>query len=327
MERTEGSLASAKKINACFAALSSVLTVWRNIFVSRTDFLSPNREEMVVHICLTMSSKVFASELTSIWYSKSLRWRACSIFSMRLYIFLVDLCVHVKFDLGVIKWIFTVEYIHIPIRMMQDFENFEKVCRFFILSDLDPTYVKRIDELVKSETQNPDRKSTLDVVKRVRAFHDMRHDLCSKIFNRVERHGILNALVKASGVEQYDKIPAKSSCALTGERLNNGLLLMLRSNGELTPYVVHARYKRLLYIFWSIVHFPQQLMLGVRKWVDTKSWWTRGGFINTDVLERVIAHKDNIFIKSAYVKLKDICHYIQIELTATPINVRDHTTG
>lgn len=203
---------------------------------------------------------------------------------------------------------------------MQHFSQFESVCEFFILSDLDKQYEERIDE----EYKRGDVSETVSsIVNSVKSFHEMRQQLARNVYDHVPNHELLQDLIRAQKVEQYHNIPAKSTCALTKEQINEGILCAIFIKKKMKLITTHKRFKRILYTFWILVHFPEQLILDVRNWLKTQAWWNRGHVKDPkEIIKRVVAHKDNIFMKKAYVKLKDICHYIQNEMTGTPINIR-----
>lgn len=203
---------------------------------------------------------------------------------------------------------------------MQHFSQFERVCEFFIMSDLDKHYEERVDEEFRSGEVSENVHSIVNAVK---SFHEMRQQLARIVYDHVPNHDVLHDMIRAQKVEQYHSIPAKSTCALTKEQISEGILCVLFIRNKMKVFAMHKRFKRILYTFWILVHFSEQVVLDIRNWLNTQVWWNRGHVKNPEqILQRVIAHKDNILFKKAYVKMKDICHYIQNEMTATPINVR-----
>lgn len=205
---------------------------------------------------------------------------------------------------------------------MQHFEQFQRVCEFFVMAEFDPGYERMIDVKYRQTDISPEIE---EIVHAVKSFHEMRQQLSGKIYDHVPNHALLNDMIRAQKVEQYHKTPDKSICALTGEPLKDGILCVLCIDSEMKLFTVHKRFKRILYNFWILIHFPEQIILDIRNWLNTQTWWRRGQISNAkEILQRIISHKENIFFKKAYIKMKDIGHYIQNEMTATPINVR-HT--
>ena len=200
---------------------------------------------------------------------------------------------------------------------MQRFEIFINVCEFFIQSELDPKYINKIDEqLEKSHS----KKEVFTLVKHVKSFHTMRKTLCQKILKRLPSNNIIPQMAKARGIKQYNSCPNNSTCSISGVKLkpDTGVLIILDENILIT---FHNRYKIILYHFWTLVHFPEEIGLEAKKWLRKQHFWNTGKIKSTeDCTQKIIHYNDKQFPKAMYVKLKAISEYIDTKLPNIPMN-------
>jgi len=199
---------------------------------------------------------------------------------------------------------------------MQNFDSFVHVFSFFVKSHYNRFYVEHIDKAIRENTIDED---TSQMIQNVKEFHTMRHQLCGKIFDYLKKDELLNTLVSARGIEQFDVVPNNSLCNISGVKLNarSGILLYV-NGGKAKCITVHKRYKQILYNFWYLVHFVDEIMQDINNWLSTQRWWLRG--YHTNITERIVRHRDSNFAKKAYVKLKSINSYIQRDMVSLPIN-------
>lgn len=199
---------------------------------------------------------------------------------------------------------------------MQDFETFKRIFHFFVESKLNPNYVNKIDQQLTSNEAPTEIKK---LIEDVQAFHSMRQSLCGHIFRHLNNHPILHELISAGRVELYDSVARKSMCAFTNQNMatHQGLTLII---GTKAPHIVtiHKRFKRLVYNFWYLVHFTDEIVKEIKSWLTKQRWWKRGACHN--VSERILEHQNSMFAKQAFVKLKTINEYIQREMATLPIN-------
>jgi len=199
---------------------------------------------------------------------------------------------------------------------MQDFDTFKRIFHFFVESKLNPKYVDNIDQQLSSNEASDETKKLIDDVQ---SFHRMRQSLCGHIFRHLDNHPILHGLIVAGRVEQHDSVARKSVCAFTNQNMSThqGLTLVI---GSKTPHIVtiHKRFKRLIYNFWYLVHFTDEIIKEIKHWLVKQRWWKRGNC--PDVSRRVLEHQNSMFVKQAFVKLKTINEYIQREMATLPIN-------
>lgn len=197
---------------------------------------------------------------------------------------------------------------------MQNFESFVHVFSFFVKSHYHSFYVDKIDKSIQDNTID---EETTRMINNVKEFHAMRHQLCSKIFEYLKSDEVLNTLVSARGLEQFDVVPQNSICCISGVKLNTGSgILLYVTSVKAKCLTVHKRYKQILYNFWYLVHFADEIMVDIRSWMDKKVLTTS----ISSAIEKIIHHQDQLFIKQGYVKLKNINEYIQSEMSRLPIN-------
>ena len=196
---------------------------------------------------------------------------------------------------------------------MQNFESFIHVFSFFVKSHYNTLYVDSIDKSIRENTIKDDTKKMIENVKE---FHKMRHQMCGQIFDYLKNDELLNILVSARGLEQFDMVPNNSLCFISGVKLtaHSGILLYINS-GEAKCISVHKRFKQILYHFWYLVHFTEEIIGDTTNWLNKKEYTN-----NSSVIEKILHHQDQLFIKQGYVKLKNINEYIQSEMSRLPIN-------
>jgi len=196
---------------------------------------------------------------------------------------------------------------------MQNFESFENIFTFFVQSFYNKDYVEKIDHSVSNDTVDEETKLMIEQVK---AFHTMRHEMCTKIFDYLSNNKLLHMLVTARGLEQFDVVPNGSVCFISEKKLNanQGILLYI-NNQKVDCVTVHKRFKRILYNFWYLVHFSDEIMIDIEHWLSRKMIEK-----NEQMVSVILKHQDKLFIKKGYVKLKNINEYIQTEMTKLPIN-------
>jgi len=199
---------------------------------------------------------------------------------------------------------------------MHDFETFRNIFRFFVESKLNKKYVETIDKEISANTASPETKKLID---HIQTFHTMRQQLCGQIFEHLNNHPLLHELISSVAVEQYDSVAHNSVCAFTGQTMTQkqGMTLVI---GTKNSHIVtlHKRFKRLIYNFWYLVHFVDEIMQDINKWLSTQRWWMRGQDAN--ITQRIVRHQNSNFAKKAYVKLKSINNYIQRDMVSLPIN-------
>ena len=196
---------------------------------------------------------------------------------------------------------------------MQNFESFENIFTFFVESFYHKGYIEKIDHSISNDTIG---EETTLMIEQVKQFHTMRHELCTKIFDHLSNNKLLHLLVSARGLEQFDAVPDGSSCFISGLKLNatQGILLVI-NNRKVDCVTVHKRFKRVLYHFWYLVHFSEEIMIDIETWRSKQNIEK-----NEQAVGVILKHQDKLFMKKGYVKLKNINEYIQSEMSKLPIN-------
>jgi len=199
---------------------------------------------------------------------------------------------------------------------MQNFETFQKIFKFFVESKLNNKYVSNIDQQIHS---NDASKETKKLIGDVHTFHIMRQQLCGKIFEHLNNHAILHELINATAVQQYDTVPQNTTCIFSKQNMNpkQGITIIVGTKNH-KIVTLHKRFKRLIYNFWYLVHFTDEIMKDILCWLKKQRWWMRGDC--KDVTGRIVNHHEKMFAKKAYVKLKSINTYIQQDMVSLPIN-------
>jgi len=207
--------------------------------------------------------------------------------------------------------------------MAASYDVFLTVFRFMVRSHLDRVYISRVDEQLKN---NEASAETRQLIHNVREFHQMRSHLIQCVYEALGAESVAVHFPSCSGLQQFSCVPSQSICAISGKTIsgNQGILLILHEHGgNLLPYTVHARFKRLLNSVWFLVHVPKEIMMSVKPWLEHQTWWRNKSVTNFDqVVERIVAHGDEAFVKRCYVKIKEVGTNIQSDqrLVAKPIN-------
>jgi len=205
---------------------------------------------------------------------------------------------------------------------MMDFAQFESVYYFFVKLEMDHTYVKSIDDKMKSD----DNDSTVQLISQIKNFHKMRKELCQSIFNHFEKKGISNSTFdtfnNSSGVLEYSNVPDGAVCVFTGIKLSskNGFMIIVDKK---TPLTIDKRFKNIIYNFWYILHLPKEITKEAIDFLKNKKIWRDGRIKVDEIVDKLKKSKNNIFAKRAYVKLSSVCKYIQYDMMDIPINSRD----
>lgn len=202
--------------------------------------------------------------------------------------------------------------------LMLDFETFCNIFYFFVHCEMDASFVDTIDsDLGLEET------GAIELVKQVKDFHQMRSVLCQEIMCHLNQASVtgklLDSFCRASGVEQYGSAPPGSTCVLTGLELTpqNGCLLVVDHQ---MSYTIDKRFKTAVFNLWYLVHLPQELTLEVFKWLRTQHQWNQGKTDIPTAVALIRKHEDNNFAKRAYIKLTEVCKYIQSDMPDVAIN-------
>ena len=163
-------------------------------------------------------------------------------------------------------------------------------------SKLNKKYVETIDKEMSANTASPETKT---LIENIQTFHTLRQQLCGQIFEHLNNHPLLHELISSMTLEQYDSVARKSVCAFTSQSMTQkqGITLVI---GVKNRHIVtiHKRFKRLLYTFWYLVHFTDEIMQDIYKWLSTQRWWVRGQRAN--YTKRIIEYQDSTFVSAPY---------------------------
>ena len=194
---------------------------------------------------------------------------------------------------------------------MQTYESFHLVYCFFVQSYFDPQFVHTIDELVVSGNAT---KETKYLIQQVKAFHQLRASLCHSIKKTLNNSDFSNELVRGRTIEQINGVPANSLCCITKEALRptSGLLLLIDRE---KPFTIHRRLKSIVYNFWVLAHYPEEIGYHAKCWLMKKDWFVQGDVSSIQTaIRRLTTYKEQLFSKKAFIKLRAIHESVQQDL-------------
>jgi len=186
---------------------------------------------------------------------------------------------------------------------MDDFQSFQQTFHFFLSSKLDSDYVSSVENTLNN-------KGLIDTIT---DFHTMRTDLCKLIINHVGNVSFFQNFVEASVCLQYNSVPDKSTCVLSGVELSgeNGILIVVDSSKLFT---FHKRLKVIVLTFWYLIHLPSELTK------ESTNWFRENSGASTEqstasIVDKISKHNNNMFVKRAYVKLLNTVKFVQKDMS------------
>lgn len=195
---------------------------------------------------------------------------------------------------------------------MDDFQTFQQLFRFFLSNELDATHVQKIDE-------KTDLAEGKILIREVSSFHQMRADFCKSIIEHVGESPLFSSFVHASSCLQYDQVPTKSTCILTGvELLSKDGILIVVDNIQL--FTFHKRLKVIVLNLWYILHLPEELIKESIQWFTNNNVTGKGKVNNEEVVSKIIEYNNSMFAKRAYVRLLNSVSFIQNEMRKITVN-------
>ncbi len=228
------------------------------------------------------------------------------------------------FEIVWVKWDFllhfclSIRFVSHEYCVMQTFESFLTVYRFFLHSHFDQNYVSNIDREIEEGSASKETKKLIDNVK---TFHSLRGSLCNTIKEHLKYNSILSHLQSASGLVQYNSVPVNSTCCISSDRISDSQGVLLMINGS-DPFTVHNRYKVFLYYFWVLVHLPKEIPLETTRWFKKQNYDVERRFRTVrERVDYIVNYQQKVFSKKHYLKLKNIAQYIQRQFPAVRINV------
>jgi hypothetical protein len=187
---------------------------------------------------------------------------------------------------------------------MDDFQSFQQTFHFFLSSKLDSAYVRSIENTLNN-------KGLIDTIT---DFHTMRADLCKLIIDHVGNVTFFQNFVDASVCLQYNSVPDKSTCVLSGVELSgeNGILIVVDSSKLFT---FHKRLKVIVLTFWYLIHLPSELTKESTNWFRENSGTSSTEHNVASIVDKISKHNNNMFVKRAYVKLLNTVKFVQKDMS------------
>jgi hypothetical protein len=142
----------------------------------------------------------------------------------------------------------------------------------------------------------------------------MRADLCKLIIDHVGNVTFFQNFVEASLCLQYNSVPDKSTCVLSGVELSgqNGILIVIDSSKLFT---FHKRLKVIVLTFWYLIHLPSELSKESINWFRENSGTSSTEHNVASIVDKISKHNNNMFVKRAYVKLLNTVKFVQKDMS------------
>jgi len=197
---------------------------------------------------------------------------------------------------------------------MVDLKTFQNIFRFFLHSALDSTYVHSVDNGQDNEK----------LIETIATFHTMRTTLCQTIIKHIGNAVFFHNFVGACSCLQYNSVPEKSTCILSGVTLSrdNGVLIVVDKS---KLYTFHKRLKVIVLTFWYLLNLPAELTK------ESINWYREAKRGNTDektianIVDIICDYNNNMFVKKTYVKLMNSVDFVQNQMKEiTVINSTKH---
>jgi hypothetical protein len=186
---------------------------------------------------------------------------------------------------------------------MTDLNTFKQIFCFFLSSDLDSNYVRSIDNTTNNDS----------LIETIATFHTMRTNLCQTILKHVGNVDFFHNLVDACSCLQYNSVPDKSTCVLSGVTLrsNAGVLIVV---DQTKLFTFHKRLKVIVLTFWYLLNLPFEMTKESIRWcrdniennIESPDQKT-----TADIVSIISKHNDDMFVKRAYIKLMNTVNFVQ----------------
>tara|TARA_B110000858_G_scaffold169702_1_gene199003 strand:+ start:787 stop:1371 length:585 start_codon:yes stop_codon:yes gene_type:complete len=187
---------------------------------------------------------------------------------------------------------------------MDDFQSFQQIFKFCLSTKLDSKYVHSVENTLNNK----------ELIDTITDFHTMRADLCKLIIDHVGNVTFFQNFVEASLCLQYNSVPDKSTCVLSGVELSgqNGILIVIDSSKLFT---FHKRLKVIVLTFWYLIHLPSELSKESINWFRENSGTSSTEHNVASIVDKISKHNNNMFVKRAYVKLLNTVKFVQKDMS------------
>jgi hypothetical protein len=189
-------------------------------------------------------------------------------------------------------------------KQMDDFQSFQQIFKFCLSTKLDSKYVHSVENTLNNK----------ELIDTITDFHTMRADLCKLIIDHVGNVTFFQNFVEASLCLQYNSVPDKSTCVLSGVELSgqNGILIVIDSSKLFT---FHKRLKVIVLTFWYLIHLPSELSKESINWFRENSGTSSTEHNVASIVDKISKHNNNMFVKRAYVKLLNTVKFVQKDMS------------
>ena len=189
-------------------------------------------------------------------------------------------------------------------KQMDDFQSFQQIFKFCLSTKLDSKYVHSVENTLNNK----------ELIDTITDFHTMRTHLCKLIIDHVGNVTFFQNFVEASLCLQYNSVPDKSTCVLSGVELSgqNGILIVIDSSKLFT---FHKRLKVIVLTFWYLIHLPSELSKESINWFRENSGTSSTEHNVASIVDKISKHNNNMFVKRAYVKLLNTVKFVQKDMS------------
>lgn len=149
-------------------------------------------------------------------------------------------------------------------------------------------------------------KKTPNTAAAMKAFTEARVTVARKAINILSgSEKIVISLRNATSVQQFQAVPDKVQCCVSGEPLFDrvGVTLIIRETDKTQKiFCIHSRFVDACYQMFISSHFDLHVKQHFQTWCSQQPWWMPGDF-SPKVMQKYITYNNNRNLKVLLIQL------------------------
>lgn len=146
-----------------------------------------------------------------------------------------------------------------------------------------------------------------NVIENVKLYNTLRAKNAHQKANQLDCEIFSNALRSGKRVVQFNTVPNNATCVITKQPIREGKTLVIY-NEEVQIFCVQQRFLPIIYEYYTIVHFDEEIFKCFKRWVSSvyKTDITKD---NIDgITNNFLTYNNASKINFLYVKFNKICN-------------------